>query len=1052
MRGGIGDHAFFVIRAASNPLSEFVSRIKAVEPGVTTDFRLILEDWLRNPWNQKSLFLSSPGLFDAWQSQPLEVDPTSSIGKALWRYMLRSYSRATPFGLYAGVGVGRLADQQVCELGPTPWREVCRPDSALLTTISQLLIQEQSVRKQLQYSLNNSLYAIGQEYRFSQVVAEPNGTKLILTSLGMSDELNRIVDQFSQAQTLSYSDLQSLFAPEEQQEVEAYLDQLISIQFLSTNLLLPVTGEHWSIRLANLTKAHAIQLPLLNNFEVIVNKLLEKQQTLDELLTLRGTLDKIHESRQPDLSNSVGSMVQTDLVFTPARLTLSRDVVHRIAQQFLRLLPILRYKSEDPLSDFGRRFRKRYQDEAVDLLTVLDPEYGIGFHKGADSDSPLLNQIPFTIETTTGLTESSELAKSLYERFILTGDMELSLTDEDLLPYLNDPITDPLPSGFYLFGELYQERLSKSVPSFTSKPTENKWLFSLYSGTTSSPAFLLGRFCQNDPQLTRFVRTMCTWEQEQYPGEVLAEVVHAPPVPERARNVVSRPMLRACEIPYVVPASTDVPQVIYLSDLRVRVTEAGDIHLLHKKTGRRIRPRLSTAHKITLGDDIYQFLGYVEQMETHRYGWRWGYLQDQPRLPRVTYRNIVLHTARWTIRKQAILHLKPVTIEQLRVVYQLPRYVQLIGGDYALFLDLEVAPCQAILMDELEKNKPIRLKEWLPAAYQPWLADQNQEYVSEVIIPMKGPADAPVAVSQRPDSLNSVPVSKYDRNVFPGGLWLYYKVYLNELAADQLIRFKLPDFIHQLLTTEWCQQFFFVRYSDPDFHLRVRFLSVPGQYTQLSEACNAFFSALTQDLLVHRFQIDTYQREIERYTPALMPDCEYLFSQDSLQVLDYLSGGGEGKSDIDRYAFAFGRVNELLDNLQFSLVDKVTFCQQNQHRYWKEEKSLKIVRKSLNDLYRSYGDILFTQIQQNQSCYTSGTEKLQTTFAKINSYYVDKSDSVSRDAFVSSLIHMHVNRLFSVQQRRHELLIYHFLVRYYESRLARFKKDESSASRNSTTP
>lgn len=42
-------------------------------------------------------------------------------------------------------------------------------------------------------------------------------------------------------------------------------------------------------------------------------------------------------------------------------------------------------------------------------------------------------------------------------------------------------------------------------------------------------------------------------------------------------------------------------------------------------------------------------------------------------------------------------------------------------------------------------------------------------------------------------------------------------------------------------------------------------------------------------------------------------------------------------------------------------------------------------------------------------------------------------------ALMPSFIHMHLNRLFFANQRSHELVIYHFLRKYYASALARSK-------------
>lgn len=1039
VKNEVGDHSFFVVRAATHSLSDLINRLNHIQTTRLQDYLPVIADWLNNPWNQRGLFLASPDLYQAWRSQGHPTQLSSPTLKALWRYLLRSYSRATPFGLFAGAGIGRIDHQNAFVSGNNPWRVVSRPDAILLTSVSQVILQELSIRKQLLYSLNNSLYQVGEEFRFSQSISEPTGIKIVLTSYTVTAELSLLIEKLTKQSCLSYESLLELFSLEDRQDAEVFINQLIDSQFLTNSLVLPVTGQSWVTSVTRLDQSKQVVSPLLRELVEISNDLMSQDQTLEHLETTQKKLKNISGQAESNPNEYTGAMIQTDLVFSPDQLSLDRQLVHQLAEQFCEILPVIQHKTAFPIANFIRKFRERYQDETIDLLTALDPEYGIGFTVQSEVSTRLLKQIPFATPTNEVPETPTNLVKLIYERFSLTGQMDISLTEQDVTPYLDDQPRRPLPPSFYLFGELYRQPTSaeESAADQVNPVPSSQWHFSLNGGTTSSPTFLLGRFCLNDPVLSRHVQQMCAWEQSQYPNDILAEVVHAPPSPKRARNVVSRPSLRSHEIPYLTPAGVSPDRVIGLNDLGVHVTHTQQIYLINKLTGQRIRPRLSTAHKFTLGDDIYQFLGYLEQLETNRYGWRWGYLKDQPVLPRITYKNLILQPARWTIRRSTVQQNGPVTLQLIRQLYKLPRYVQLIEMDLTLFLDLEATPCQTIFLDELNKNDLIRLKEWLPTSYQPWLTEKNSCFVSELIIPLKGFSSTPTTDTQ-PVVFNQV--TREDRTLYPGGPWLYYKIYLSELSADYFLTHSLFDFTNQLLSSGLCQQFFFIRFADPDFHIRLRFLADPSVIHELIEACNLFFTPTTPNSLVYRFTIETYQREIERYTPALMAACETVFSQDSLMVLTYLSSQeGSVKSDSERYAFATGRVDTLLDDFRFSLEEKITFCQRNQHSYWREEGSLKSVKNGLNSLFREHAGTIFNQAQQLTDYYQQRSDAFQVALEQIHIVYQDKPQTVSKNELLTSLIHMHINRLFPTEQRRHELVVYHFLVRRYESLLARLK-------------
>ena len=59
---------------------------------------------------------------------------------------------------------------------------------------------------------------------------------------------------------------------------------------------------------------------------------------------------------------------------------------------------------------------------------------------------------------------------------------------------------------------------------------------------------------------------------------------------------------------------------------------------------------------------------------------------------------------------------------------------------------------------------------------------------------------------------------------------------------------------------------FFVRYGDPDWHLRVRFHGEPARlHAEVLPALQAAAAPLLDDGRVWRLQLDTYEREVERY-------------------------------------------------------------------------------------------------------------------------------------------------------------------------------------------
>ena len=427
------------------------------------------------------------------------------------------------------------------------------------------------------------------------------------------------------------------------------------------------------------------------------------------------------------------SLVQADLFFHPAQLELSSATIKQIANQFSQLLTVLQYRSVSPLEVFSRRFRERFDQQEVDLLTALDPDFGIGFMQDTLAGFPFLSDLFDTPPPAlhTKQEQLQPLRDSLYSRHLLSRSKEVEITEADLV-IIGSKITNGVsfPPSWYLHGEFFfQKPDQKQASSSILDEKQGSWRFVLNSTICGSAAYFLGRFCQGHEQLRAAVHNMCAWEQTQYPEDILAEIVHLPVKPARAGNVVARPVLRSVEIPYLTPAGVPDDNTILLSDLTVSVNNAGEVILRHKKTGQRVRPRHSTAHNSGLGDEVYQFLTAIQASESPTLAWSWGTLHHLPFLPRIVFKNLIVSPAQWVIQKQHLPLNHTISAESLRHLYELPRYVQLIEGDNKLLLDLEFGPTGQMLVDAVKKEERVFLKEWLGQTLQPWIKDGLDQYV-----------------------------------------------------------------------------------------------------------------------------------------------------------------------------------------------------------------------------------------------------------------------------------------------------------------------------------
>ena len=62
------------------------------------------------------------------------------------------------------------------------------------------------------------------------------------------------------------------------------------------------------------------------------------------------------------------------------------------------------------------------------------------------------------------------------------------------------------------------------------------------------------------------------------------------------------------------------------------------------------------------------------------------------------------------------------------------------------------------------------------------------------------------------------------RKLYPGDKWLYVKIYASSVQCETLLITKIPQLISSLTKQSLIQKWFFIRYADPENHIRLRFL------------------------------------------------------------------------------------------------------------------------------------------------------------------------------------------------------------------------------------
>ncbi len=281
------------------------------------------------------------------------------------------------------------------------------------------------------------------------------------------------------------------------------------------------------------------------------------------------------------------------------------------------------------------------------------------------------------------------------------------------------------------------------------------------------------------------------------------------------------------------------------------------------------------------------------------------------------------------------------------------------------------------------------------------------------------------------------------RTYILGDEWLYYKIYCGARTSDVLLAETIKPLTDQLLQQGQIDSWFFIRYGDPDFHIRIRFhLPDIKAIGEVILQINAALQDYVEKHIVYKIQTDTYLRELERYGTRTIDISEKLFFYDSEMLLNAI---GMIEDEELYFLFVVKAIDRLLESFNYGEQEKLTLVHRNSQSFKKEFHADKTLNKQLDKKYRGIKNRLSSFIETKgmpeeykilDDLINHKTQKSTAIVQMIMSMKQDGSLEVSLDDLMSSYVHMLVNRAFRSKQRFYELVCYDFLLRYQKTKVS----------------
>ena len=374
----------------------------------------------------------------------------------------------------------------------------------------------------------------------------------------------------------------------------------------------------------------------------------------------------------------------------------------------------------------------------------------------------------------------------------------------------------------------------------------------------------------------------------------------------------------------------------------------------------------------------------------------------------------------------------------------------LIDFDHVLSVDAFVGAAR-------QMEGAFELTEFWPAFEELPVRGPEGRFVHELTIPFVRHR-APTRRAPAP------PIHRDVERIFPPtSRWLYLQLYTGSATADLVLRDAIAPLVARAMESGAADRWFFIRYNDPQNHLRVRFGGEPARLREIIDWLPELLDPLFDEGRIWRWQLDTYEREVERYGGSDgMEISERIFHADSEAVLAILETLAGDRGADWRWRVALVGIDRLIADFGFDLAGRRDMLSDLRRSFGDEFAAGPELTQQLAQRLRETGDELYELLTAPISpdhplagsiaTLDQRSAKIAPLIAELRALESQGALTTRLDDLVPSYIHMFVNRLIRSDARRHELVLYDLLHRLTTSRIARAGAVSKASAPHETDP
>jgi len=976
--------------------------------GTEETFEKTLREFCENKLFREAILVASETLYkkmDDYLAGKIENKKKLDDFKiSILKYIIRMSTRTTPFGAFSRVGIGeyRNMENTIQNTVVLSNNRVARVDFEWLMLYIKKI--EKDKCSSLEYSVNRAISVKGERICLPYIT----GSDEVEVSMRNSAPVDTVI-RFCKNTTYTFEELlkelREKYLKVDINKLENFLKELVEKEVLISNLRPPLNIDNQmeylqeQLNRKEELEEYYIEVKEINDLIKKYNqtRVGEGEEQLDQLVKKMKLVQKSAEYLQVDTYAQISENYLSENIKTELE-----EVV-----DFIFEIATLKERNNTIFDEYRLEFLEKYgEDREVPLYEVIDNDWGLGApYSYMHPCKSRLRKKPERNEF------QRELNDYLWNAYREACEKKSAIVlDQEIYSYVQEN----------------KQVFNKSIPlslelNFITRYENGRLRYYLGPNIGSTAAGkTFGRFAY----LNREIKMVCNQLNEEEKNAETSDVIFCELayIPQKTRytNVARSYSKRDYEISLYTNGSKNTEYEIPLNDIYIGVEE-GHFYLKSRNLDKRICIRTNNMLNVMGDANIIRFLKEIESDSVIEWSdFPWNNLFGRlPYVPEIRYKNFVLAPETWRISKKVIsknevsYEIFSMKLDRIIKENKIPRFVYITEADNKLKIDVKNEWCRKIMYKTLKKEDTIILTACEDG--KGYIYDREErEYNCEMVIPFiknKRTDDVQINFQKSKNILN---VSRNDRLKMLGSEWTYFKVFGCGAWMENLIVYYLSPFATELLNNKLIDEYFFMRYADPEPHIRIRFKSdnamqnIPKYAEWLSNLCH--------EKVISRYEVGCYEREIERYGGIRGIDiAEEVFYMDSRIAEKILLLKKEEK--IKYSDEVIGIVSTIMYMEQYGWDFEQQLCWLNSF-IKKEEYKIEY-----NKNRKLYEKVCNSSNSWNNFCESEDGKILKQLFdarqTSVNKYREEinrKSITTDERIVIAGLIHLSFNRLFGMDR------------------------------------